>query len=85
MKKEYVKPFLAIESFQLDAAIAGSCGDAGKMILGQAIDHCTLGDDGNGDPDYGGDIYFGAACDADITVDDICYQAMAYSGAYLVS
>ena len=45
MKKTYTKPYIAVESFQLDAAIASSCTSAGKLSLGYAVNTCTLSDD----------------------------------------
>ena len=33
MKKTYTKPYLAVESFQLDAAIATSCSEQNKPVL----------------------------------------------------
>lgn len=77
MKKEYAKPFLAVESFQLDAALAGACKDAGALeLIGPTADKCIkdLG---------GGDIIFSFACAQqngdDITHndsnDELCYQA----------
>lgn len=80
MKKEYMKPYLAVESFQLDAAIAGAC--TGKMILAHSIDDCTLVDDQG--TNYG-DIHFGQSCGINIRVEDTCYQAMQYSALYLES
>lgn len=56
MKKEYVKPFLAVESFQLDAAIAASCSQLNRVTLGYTENTCTLVEEM---PDLG---YFGAAC-----------------------
>ena len=80
MKREYMKPYLAVESFQLDAAIAGSC--TGKMVLAHSVDDCTLVD--NKGINWGNDN-FGASCGIDIVAPDTCYQAMAYSALYLES
>lgn len=77
MKKTYTKPYLATESFQLDAAIAASCSSEGKGALGYSMDTCTLDDDkGLYQPDMG---YFGNACRHDVRVegdgnDLICYH-----------
>ena len=38
MKKEYVKPYLALESFQLVAALAGAC--AMKVEMNISVDEC---------------------------------------------
>ena len=80
MKKEYIKPYLAVESFQLDAAIAGSC--TGKMILAHSVNDCTLVDDKGIN---WGDIYFGEKCGTNVVAPDACYQAMTYSTLYLES
>lgn len=42
MKKTYTKPYLAVESFQLDAAIATSCSEQNKPVLSQAIETCNF-------------------------------------------
>ena len=41
MKKTYSKPYIAVESFQLDAAIASSCSSTGKMPLHFGQNSCT--------------------------------------------
>jgi hypothetical protein len=41
MKKTYVKPYVAMETFQLDAAIATSCSGDGLIALGYAQDTCA--------------------------------------------
>ena len=43
MKKIYTKPYIAVESFQLDAAIAASCTPT-KGSLGYTVNDCTLSD-----------------------------------------
>ena len=71
MKKTYVKPYIAVESFQLDAAIATSCSDSGKYALGHAVNDCKH--------ESG---YFGDACSPfDVTDfkgadgnDELCYH-----------
>lgn len=44
MKKTYTKPYIAVESFQLDAAIAASCSPT-KGSLGYSVNTCTLSDE----------------------------------------
>lgn len=75
MKREYKKPFLAVESFQLDAAVAGACQDTG-IPINHALHSCVL--EGAG--------LFGNACGIyDVTVNpQLCYQAMA-DGLFLQS
>lgn len=78
MKKEYVKPYLALESFQLVAALAGSCSGEGQTQLGQSIDTCTLVDFG--------DTLFGAACEDNVHLHpELCYQGPVNGGQYMTS
>ena len=41
MKKKYTKPYIVLESFQLDAAIASSCSSSGKMPIHYGVNTCT--------------------------------------------
>ncbi len=76
MKKEYVKPYLALESFQLVAALAGSCSGEGQFTLNQGIDNCKLADD----------TLFGAACEDNVHLyPDLCYQGPVNGGLYMTS
>ena len=62
MKKKYKKPVLAVESFQLDAAIAGSCSNG--TPINHYEDNCGYGTSGEGFSWY----YFNyKACDFDLT------------------
>ena len=77
MKKTYVKPYIAVETFQLDAAIAAACSTDGLYVLGLTIDQCNLEDD-KGDQ-MPGSGYFGDICVHDVKVegdgnDLICYH-----------
>ena len=66
MKREYRKPYLAMESFQLTAAIAASCSSQEKTPLNYGISNCKSGDDeGETYVDY-----LGNACDVDILGDE---------------
>ena len=70
MKKEYVKPYLALESFQLVAALAGSCTDQGYTPLNQSVDDCK-GLESVGIP------FFGGSCQMDVFENqELCYQTM---------
>lgn len=40
MKREYKKPYLLVESFQLNAAIAGSCTTLGGITINYGEDNC---------------------------------------------
>lgn len=72
MKKEYIKPYLAVESFQLNAAIAASCSDEGKIKIGIYLNSC------NADEEEPGMSYVGDACTTDIVNPDdddyFCYH-----------
>lgn len=73
MKKEYVKPAIMVEFFQLDAAIASSCSANDKLALNYSIDTCTLVEEA---PTLG---YFGELCTHDVKEegdgnDTICYH-----------
>ncbi|MGM9602965.1 MAG: hypothetical protein ACI3W5_15445 [Faecousia sp.] len=81
MKKEYVKPYLALESFQLVAALAGACNNV--VRLNQGIQDCVPIDDG-------AVAFFGAQCAeagyVDITLDpEFCYQGPSGSASYATS
>ena len=72
MKKTYTKPYIAVESFQLDAAIAGSCTSEGKTALNYTIATCK---------DYpdAASGYFGDSCTHNVVQegdgnDLICYH-----------
>ena len=77
MKKEYKKPIAVVESFQLDAAIAGSCKEDADALgkkyekLNYSPDSCTfLGEffgDGNCQTDLTGEIQ------GDLN-DTVCYH-----------
>lgn len=90
MKREYIKPYLAVESFQLDAAIAGACSGENMMALNHDVNDCTLMDDRG--TNYGL-IYFGAACGSaggmDVVTPDnadgACYQVFNASEQFLTS
>lgn len=83
MKREYFKPYLAVESFQLNAAIAGAC--SGLITLNHKIDACTLDDETN-DPMS---PIFGAPCDLNVVQSDnpdgVCVQAFQMTDQFLTS
>lgn len=83
MKKTYIKPVAVIESFQLDAAVAGTCktdaeAQGGTYVkLGFTEDDCI----------YGGGAYFNYNnCDEDLTGpggdgnDTTCYHGPLLAG-----
>lgn len=73
MKKEYVKPAIMVEFFQLDAAIASSCSANGLYPLNYSADTCTWEQELPGG-------YFGGNCTHDVknpgsdSNDTICYH-----------
>ncbi len=85
MKREYIRPYLAVESFQLNAAIAGACGGNGQIALAHSVDECKAND---ATGDFGGP-YYGAACDVNVVLNDgsaeVCYHSLANVGVYLTS
>lgn len=89
MKKEYVKPYLAVESFQLDASIASNCG-AG---LGHDPTTCSF-EDAYRKNKIDLDIYYGPACQTAGGIDmmqynrgeaQICYHGPAGTYSLLSS
>lgn len=77
MKREYEKPYLAVESFQLNAAVAASCSSQGRQPINYYENNCKVGDD-PGEPAI---EYLGNACELDIIGgvggddnDSLCYQ-----------
>lgn len=65
MKRKYQKPYLAVESFQLNAAIAASCSSEGKQPIHYGENTCIVGDN----PDEQAIEYLGNACELDIVGD----------------
>lgn len=81
MKRAYKKPSIAAESFQLNAAIAGSCADANKIPLNHGMETCSIGPVGS---------YFILQYECDISFDDetdegYCYHASASLSPYFES
>ena len=90
MKKTYSKPYIAVESFQLDAAIASSCSKNNKIPLNYGMNNCDLADEA---PGLG---YFGSACAANGGYDVInpntddnngnfCYHGPVFSDMFMNS
>lgn len=71
MKKNYVKPYLAVESFQLDAAIAAACSSQGFIPINYGENSCTFDN---------GQFFNSINCQVDLTGpgfdgnDTICYH-----------
>ncbi len=77
MKRKYSKPYLFVESFQLNAAIATSCSSQGKQPIHFGENTCIVGDDS----DEQAIEYLGNACAMDIINnvsgddnDEFCYH-----------
>lgn len=77
MKRKYSKPYLAMESFQLNAAIATSCSSEGKQPIHYGENTCIVGNDS----DEQAIEYLGNACKLDIIGkvggdgnDTLCYH-----------
>lgn len=79
MKKEYMKPILIVESFQLDAAVAASCSSQGYTAINHGVGTCW---------ENTGDRYLFDAnsCDVDLTPGDgdgsdtTCYHGPTLTG-----
>lgn len=71
MKRAYVKPIFAAESFQLDAAVAASCSSQGYIPIGYGENDCTFDN---------GAFFNNDNCDVDLTGDvgdgndTLCYH-----------
>ena len=65
MKRNYNKPYLVMESFQLNAAVATSCSGEGKQPIHYGDNTCRVGD--NSDEQQ--IDYLGNACVMDIVGD----------------
>lgn len=74
MKKEYAKPFLALETFQLDAALAGSCGGANMVQLNHSP--------GRDCEDEFWQVFGAGWCTFDVVADDGSKSPYEESGAY---
>ena len=73
MKKIYTKPYIAMESFQLDAAIAASCTSENKTALNYGMDTCkNYADAASG--------YFGNVCTHDVKVEGDGNDLIFYHG-----
>ena len=80
MKKNYRKPILVMESFQLDAAIAGTCTGKGGTSVNYSEDKCYL-DNG---------LFASNNCYINVieqgdSNDGICYQTMVDINSFFAS
>jgi hypothetical protein len=79
MKKDYKKPYLLIESFQLNAAVAGSCAAQGGITINYGENRCGF--------DVGVDNQFqffnAFNCDMDLTGPEDGYDTICYHGPTL--
>ena len=83
MRKAYNKPFIMVELFQLNAALASACSSEGKYPLNYSLDSCS-------ESEGLGAGYWSNGCTHDVTIPDgdgndgICYHA-ALSAIYMNS
>ncbi|MBQ2444960.1 MAG: hypothetical protein II272_00830 [Oscillospiraceae bacterium] len=82
MKREYRKPFIAFEAFQLSAALAGDC----DLKLNHYSYQCTANENGVGlGPNTTGIFYDYYNCQLDLTgpevdgADTVCYHGPMYT------
>lgn len=81
-KKNYSKPQVSVETFQLDSAVAACSGDGG-LAINYSTDTCTLEDE------RPGFSWFGHACENNIYSaqegDTACYNAPVAGMTFLNS
>ncbi len=86
--KKYTKPYLLVESFQLDTAIA-SCTSDGGMALGKYLSNCVLTEG-----EFAGLNIFAEGCEKEGLVnvtnpndpnDTVCYQGPLGTTTFLAS
>lgn len=82
MKREYRKPFIDFEAFQLSAALAGDC----DLKLNHYSYQCTANENGVGlGPNTTGIFYDYHNCQLDLTgpevdgADTVCYHGPMYT------
>lgn len=82
MKKTYTKPYLVVESFQLDASIAASCSSQGFIPIGFGENTCSFDN---------GQFYNFNNCQVDLTGPDgdgndtLCYHGPILAQKIFVS
>ena len=75
--KKYEKPYIGLESFQLNAAVASACSTLGYIAVGPAENFCTFDN---------GQFYNFITCQVDLTGpdldkhDSVCYHGPTASG-----
>ena len=74
MKKTYTKPYLAVESFQLNAAVASSCSSQNRIAINADVDTCNFR---NINP---GITQFGLACTTNVMLTYGKYNTFCYHG-----
>lgn len=80
MKKNYRKPVLVKETFQLDAAVAGTCSGKGATTVNYSEDKCYL-ENGLFASEY---CYINVLEQGDSN-DGICYQSMVDINSFFAS
>lgn len=82
MKRAYKKPSIAVESFQLNATIAGACADGGGLPLNHGMSTCV--DDKYSDALDNGYFNMSRACNV-FQVDspsDYCYHGPVFEAYF---
>lgn len=87
MKKKYVKPYIAVESFQLNAAIAAACSTEGYIKINYGENSCGFGDSA----DFKWQFFNLDNCEFDLTGaggdgnDTECYHGPMLAGSTFIS
>ena len=74
MKKAYTKPYLAVESFQLNAAVASSCSSQNKVAMNANVDTCNF------EHVNAGITQFGLACPTNVMLSYGKFNTYCYHG-----
>ena len=89
MKKKYIKPYVAVESFQLDAAIAASCSSQNFIPIGRGENNC--GFDTPNEEGFTYEFFNYTNCATDLTGpegdgnDTVCYHGPTYGMTFIAS
>jgi hypothetical protein len=79
MKKDYKKPYLLIESFQLNAAVAGSCAASGGIAINYGENKCGFIEHSEGRYEF----FNYNNCEVDLTGPEDGYDTICYHGPTL--
>ena len=76
MKKKYVKPYLGMESFQLNAAVAAVCSDDDRVPINHRAETCSFPE---GRDQYG-QFFSLVNCQMDLTGGEDGNNTLCYHG-----